>query len=306
MESSSFAFFVAVVEAGSFANAARKLGMDKSNVSRRIRDIEREIGAEVLARTTRSMSLTEAGALLYEHGVAINAQVTEATRAVLSLRTAIRGPLHVHCGALMLRLPIRRMIWDFCRMYPEVSLSLTLRNDAPDFARDSVDVALRVANELSPAVVARTLCPIQWGMWASPTYLRARGTPKDPEELAQHTWLGVRNAPLLEVIRGDETWRVRPFNRMLLPNHSLVMDAVLEGLGIGLLPFNPTSREEALTDLRPVLRGFDVLPQRGTHLYAVTPQSRYMPSQVRCFIDHLVQQYRDAADTAMQRPGSPS
>lgn len=287
MDANAFAFFAAVVDAGSFASAARKLRVDRSNISRRIREIERDAGAQLLARTTRSMRLTDAGTLLYERAVAINAQIIEANQAVLSLRSEVRGPLHVSCAPLILRMHFKDLFWSFCHEYPEVSLSLTLRNDVVDFVRESVDVALRVTNDLGPTVVAREVGRVRWDLCASPEYLRRHGTPRVPQDLEHHAWLGVRNKTPLEFARGRETWRVTPFSRIECVDYSILREAALAGLGIGFVPSYATYEDFARRRLRPMLTEFEALPSLGTRLYAVTPQSRYMASQVRCFLDFL-------------------
>jgi len=294
MDANVFAFFVAVVDAGSFANAARKLGVDRSNISRRVREIEREAGAQLLARTTRSMRLTETGALLYERGVAINAQVAEANQAVLSLRSTIRGPLHVSCAPLILRMHFKDLFWSFCHEYPEVSLTLTLRNDVVDFVRESVDVALRVTNDLGPTVVAREVGRVRWDLCASPEYLRRHGTPAVPQDLARHAWLGVRNKTPLEFVRGREAWRVTPLSRIECVDYSILREAALAGLGIGFVPSYATYEDFAKRRLRPVLTECEALPSLGSRLYAVTPQSRYMASQVRRFLDFLIDRLKRA------------
>lgn len=282
-----------MVDAGSFANASRKLRIDRSNISRRIRNIEKQVGAVLLARTTRSMRLTEAGEILYERGVAINAQVAEANRAVLSLRSDVRGPLHVSCAPLLLRLHLQQLLWAFCAAHPEVQLSITLRNEA-HFGRENVDVALRVIDEPGPNVVARPLGHVSWHLCASPAYLRRHGTPESPPDLARHAWLSIRARPLLEFTRGRETWRVKPWSRVECGSHSVLHEAALAGLGIGFVPSYATHDDFAHRRLVPLLAGLKVVPTPGTRLYAVTPKSRYMASQVRCFLDFLTERLEGA------------
>ncbi|WP_051236059.1 LysR family transcriptional regulator [Ottowia thiooxydans] len=300
MDANEIAFFVAVMDAGSFANASRKLGIDRSNISRRIHNIEKEIGAVLLARTTRSMRPTEAGEILYERGVAINAQVTEANRAVLSLRSEVRGPLHISCAPLLWRLHMQKIFWAFCAEHPEVQLSITLRNEV-NFTRESVDVALRVIDDLVDTVVARQLGHVSWNLCASPAYLRRNGTPKTPQELAEHAWLSIRTRPMLEFTRGIESWRVKPFSRVECGSHSVLHEAALAGLGLGFVPSYATHEDFARRRLVPLLTGYDVLPTPGTRLYAVTPKSRYVASQVRCLLDFLCE--KTSGEPVWQKKG---
>lgn len=296
MDADAFSFFVAVVDAGSFATASRKLGIDRSNISRRIRQIERDAGTQLLLRTTRSMRLTEAGSVFYERGLLINAEVADARNAVLSLRSAIRGPLHVSCAPLLLRSQFQDIFWAFCRDYPEVSLSLTLRNDVVDFVRESVDVALRVTNDLNPTVVARELGKVRWDLCASPQYLRQHGTPRVPQDLSRHAWLGVRSKTALELVRGQETHRVVPRSRLECVDYSVLREAALAGLGLGFVPSYATRQDFAKRRLVRLLDTYDSLPSLGNRLYAITPHSRYMASQVRSFLDFLGQRLQGVAD----------
>ena len=192
MEQSPYLFFAEVVEAGSFAMAARRLGMDRSNVSRRIKELEHSAGVQLLRRTTRKMVLTDLGAAFYEQCLAVRSEVEQAKNLLLSQGGVVRGALHVSCPPAIGRLYLVPLFEVFCRRYPAVSLQITMKSGALDLIEERIDVAIRFTNEPSQHQVARVLGRTQWIFCASPAYLAEHGTPQLPEDLAQLAWLGMR------------------------------------------------------------------------------------------------------------------
>lgn len=287
MNVDALVFFADVVDAGSFATAARKLGIDRSGVSRRMRDLEREVGAQLIRRTTRTMRLTDIGSALYERCLAIRKQADEAAIVVRSMNSVVRGPLHISCGSLLVRTRVNQILWAFSREYPEVSLSVTLRNDVVDYVGDGIDVALRVTDDLASNVVARDLGPVQWDMCASPAYLAEHGTPRTPADLVDHAWLDVRQKSALEFSSGEQSIRVSPRTRFACIDYSILQDAALAGLGIGFIPSYASAALIRAGQVKPVLKGYKIVPSLGTRLYAITPHSRFVPTQVRSFIDFV-------------------
>jgi DNA-binding transcriptional LysR family regulator len=301
MDVASFVFFAAVVDAGSFVNAARKLGMDRSNVSRRIRKLEQDIGHQLLQRTTRRMRLTETGQVFYERCAAIGAEVEETQKAMRSLRGEVRGPLHVSCPPMAGRMYFAPLFREFCRRHPDVALKVTMRNDVVDLIVDNVDIALRLTDGPGPTMVARELAQVRWIMCASPRYLRSHGTPEVPEDLSRHAWLGVRGRSSMELSRGSEVRRVVVTSRLECADYGLLREAVLAGLGIGLVPSYAATRELRSGRLRPVLDDYTLAPSPGGKLYAITLPSRYMPSQVRALLDFLKESFTPRAPWELAR-----
>lgn len=150
------------MEAGSFATAARRLGMDRSNVSRRIKELEQTAGVQLLRRTTRKMVLTDLGAAFYEQCLAVRSEVEQAKNLLLSHGDVVRGALHVSCPPAIGRQYLVPLFQTFCRRYPAVSLQITLKSGALDLIEERIDVAIRFTNEPSPQHVARVLGHTRW------------------------------------------------------------------------------------------------------------------------------------------------
>ncbi|MFA4914609.1 MAG: LysR family transcriptional regulator [Burkholderiaceae bacterium] len=291
MELDSFLFFAAVVEAGSFSNAARKLGIDRSNVSRRINRLEVDVGAQLLRRTTRQMKLTELGEALFERCNAISAEVDRARLVVQSPTESVRGPIHVSCHPVMGRLYLADLFNAFCLRYPEVSLKITLDGNADDLVGLGIDVAMRITNEPASAFVARRLASIDWVICASPQYLKKAGTPRDPQALTQHAWCGVRSRMSLDLVRAARHGRVVLSARLQCADYAVLKNAMIAGLGIGLLPAYAARDELRAGTLQTVLKGYTLAPSPGNTLYAVTSPTRYMPPQIRAFLDYLKESF---------------
>jgi DNA-binding transcriptional LysR family regulator len=291
----SFVFFAAVVDAGSFVNAARNLRMDRSNVSRRIRRLEQDVGAQLLRRTTRRMSLTEAGAVFYERCARVRAEVEQAQKALDRVHATVRGPLHVSCPPMIGRMYFAPLFAEFCRRYPDVNLQVTLKNDVVDLVGDGVDIALRLTDDPGSARVARELARVHWTICASPEYLAAHGMPRVPEDLARHAWLGVRARSALELVRGSEHRRVFVTARLQCGDYAFLREAAVAGLGIGVLPSYVASQELRRGRLHIVLGEYRLSPSPGDRLYAITLPSRHTPPQVRALLDFLKEKFRPAA-----------
>jgi len=289
MDLDAFIFFATVVETGSFASAARKLGMDRSNVSRRIRKLELDVGAELIRRTTRQMKLTELGEAFYERCAVISAEVDNAQRVVQSLNATVRGPLHVACHPVMGRTLLAGMFSEFCLKYPDVSMQVTLNGNVEDLVGMGIDVALRIINEPGPSYVARKLADIRWVICASPAYLDRCGAPADPQALTRHAWCGVRQRVSLEFVRAEQHRRVVLFARMQCADYDFLKTTLLAGVGVGMVPAYGVREELAAGRLRTVLSDFRLAPSPGNSLFAMTAATRYTPPQIRAFLDSLKQ-----------------
>jgi DNA-binding transcriptional LysR family regulator len=273
----------------------RQLRQCRSNVSRRIRKLEQDVGAQLMRRTTRRMSLTETGALFYERCAVIGADVEEARKALHSLHASVRGPLHVSCPPMVGRIYFAPLFAEFCLKYPDVALHVTLKNNVIDLVGEGVDVALRLTDEPGSTVVARELARIDWIFCASPKYLRANGVPKVPEDLARHAWLGQRGRLALEMTRGTEHRRVVVSSRLECTDFSFLCEAAVAGLGIGFLPSYVASDALRRGKLRTVLDDFRLSQSPGDSLYAITLATRFPPPQVRALLEFLKERFAPRA-----------
>src|SRR5215831_14276225 len=195
--------FAKVVEAGSFAAAAKELGQTRAAVAKQIAALEERVGAQLLQRTTRSMQLTEIGAELYARCARIAEEAAEAERAIASLQGAPRGLLRVVAPVTFGMRHLAPLVAPFLAAQPEIRLDLVLTDAAPDWSADRVDVAVRIASNADAGYVAHLLAPSPLVVVASPEYFARRGVPKQPEDLRAHACLLYSSLPT------PSLWRFR-------------------------------------------------------------------------------------------------
>ncbi|MBE7941644.1 MULTISPECIES: LysR family transcriptional regulator [Ramlibacter] len=282
----------------SYTQAARRLGISKASASARIAELERATGVPLVRRTTRSVGLTAAGQQLVDETAAAFERISQSVAGIRDLAGAPRGLVRVSVPVALGRQHIAPMLPAFCAQFPEVRLELELSDRLVNLAQEGFDLAIRHAEAPPETHVAWTLCATRSLLVASPAYLRERGEPRHPSELAQHA--------CLQYLRdGGGTWtfereggrnkpeRVQvPVSGPLRANNSEVLrEAVLGGMGIGLLPDFSAVAHLGPRRLVPVLAGWRPLGFFGEHLYAIRPWSAQVPRAVQCFVDHLRQRF---------------
>jgi DNA-binding transcriptional LysR family regulator len=288
------AVFAGVAEAMSFSGAARRLGMSKAAVSKHVARLERSLGARLLNRTTRRLSLTEVGAAFYEHCARVVAEAEAAELAVSRLRSEPRGVLKVTTPAAFGHLHIASGIPDFLKRYPEMSVQMVTNDRVVDLAEEGYDVAIRMSADPAPNIVARRLAPVRWAVCASPAYLKRNRTPKAPQDLAQH------NCLFYSFLAASSDWHfksetgdvaVRVTGNFTVSNSEALREAVLQGLGVALLPTFTVGTDIQAGSLRMLLPGYKPLGTFGTDVYAVYLPTRYLSPKVRAFVDFFVERF---------------
>src|SRR5687768_7785072 len=177
------AIFARVVEEKSFSGAARRMNLSKSLVSKQVTQLEKSVGARLLNRTTRALSVTEAGAIFYEHCARIVEELEEAKLAVGRLQTAPRGILRISAPVAFGRLHVASALPVFLTAHPELKIDMVTTDRFVDLAEEGYDVVVRIVGEPSPNVVARKLAPVNRRMCATPEYFASNGVPESPQEL---------------------------------------------------------------------------------------------------------------------------
>jgi DNA-binding transcriptional LysR family regulator len=291
MDAAALVFFANVVDAGSFAAASRLMGLDRSNVSRRINELEQELGLQLLRRTTRSMELTEAGEFFYERCCVVRTEADYAHKAMWDLSGAVRGTVTLSCPPMLAREVMGSPLVDFCHQYPLVDLKVILKNNVRDLIAEKVDICLTVTDAPGASTVARKLSAVRWVICSSPAYLAARATPRCPADLVGLAWVDQFDRDFLEVDGVDGRERVKLSTRLKCTDLTLLRCALVEGLGVGVLPdyvAHPALKDGRLTQL---LAEYTVQGTPGTTLYAVTAPTRYMPSKVKVLLDFLTEKF---------------
>ena len=285
--------FVRVVDAGSFSAAGRQLGLAPSSVSRQISDLEYELGARLFHRTTRKLSLTEAGRLFHERAAQILVEVEEAKLAMSQIGGAPSGILRLTVPASIGRLHIAPALAAFQERFPAVQIVLSMTDRLVDLVDEGFDLAIRVGRQRDSSLIARR---IGWGrrvVCGSPSYLEKAGMPKVPADLADHNCLTFRSHPgsNLWSFRGPKgTSKVRVSGGLFADNGEALCAAAVAGLGLILVPNWLVGIEIRRGRLRQVLGKFQVVPE-ASPLYAVYPHQRHLPPKVRAFVDFLVERF---------------
>jgi DNA-binding transcriptional LysR family regulator len=284
--------FVKVAETRSFSEAARRLRSSKSVISRLIAGLEAELGARLFHRTTRSMTLTEAGRSYFERAARILADLEEANLSVSQLQAAPRGKLRVNAPMSFGFLHLASALGDFISRYPEVEIDVTLNDRFVDLVEEGFDVAVRIGSLEDSSLVARKLAPIRRAICASPDYLKARGVPPSPEHLKAHDCLCNSNLPAGRewrfVTADGKTFLVEVKGPLTANNGDALKVAALRGLGFAYLPTFIVGSDLQAGALVTVLDKF--IPQDLT-LHAVYPHSRHLSPKVRAFVDFLAERF---------------
>jgi DNA-binding transcriptional LysR family regulator len=284
--------FVRVAEIRSFSEAARRLRSSKSAVSRQVAALERELGARLLHRTTRSLTLTEAGRGYLERASRILADLDEANASVSRLQSAPRGRLRVNAPMSFGFLHLAPAVPDFLARYPEVEVDMIMNDRFVDLVDEGFDVAVRIGQLQDSSLVARQLAPICRVVCASPAYLRARGIPDSPEDLKTHECLLYSNVAVPNqwhfTASDGRQWTVEVKGRLSTNNGDALVAAALAGFGMVYHPTFIVGRHLQAGTLVKVLEQF---VHQTAVVSAVYPHARHLSPKVRAFVDFLVERF---------------
>ena len=290
----SIATFVRVAELASFTLAAQALGISRTVASDRVMALEARLGVKLLHRTTRRVSLTEAGVAYLDRARQALAMLEEAEAEAAHLTARPRGVLRVNAPVTFGFRHVAPAVASYLAANPDLGVELTLTDRMVNLLEEQVDVVVRVGRLVDSSLVARRLAPCRIVVCAAPSYIAARGMPLHPAELARHDCLSYAYAAegdLWRFERDGQQEAVRVSGRVWSNNGDALYHAALEGLGILL---NPTFIiGEALRDGRlvPVLPGW-AAPALSVN--AVYPPNRFLPAKTRGFIDHLAARFGPA------------
>lgn len=287
--------FTRVVETKSFSEAARQLGVAKSGVSKQIALLEKEVGVRLLNRTTRSLSLTEAGEIFYRH----SAEIINRTKIALS---ELREYQNQPTGTLRISSPVSYgtqhlvpVIKEVRALYPLLKIDLLLEDRVINMVEEGVDLAIRIGWLQESNLVAKKICETPVVVFASPEYLAQKGTPKTPQDLQQHDWisLSLLSSPLIwQFEKKDQKHSVQVHSQ--LKSNSVAAVIALAKSGQGISALSKFSMQEDIDQglLQPLLTDYQLPP---TGIYAVYPHREHVPPKVRIFIDFLSKHCHNAA-----------
>jgi len=288
---SRIGIFIEVVKQESFAGAARKLGITSSAVSKQIQNLEHDLQTKLLDRTTRSVSVTEEGAIFFERASRALDDLAEAEEQIHELKSCPRGTLKVSLPSGFGIEYLRKSIAAFARQYPEVTLDLSFDDRLVNIAEEGFDVAIRIGALQDSSLIARRLASCPTYMCASPDYLERFGTPQHPDDLVHHNVLAyTRNQTLHEwrykADNGDIA-QVKLQGTFRCDTGEMLREAALKGVGISSLPIFYLANDFESGTLKCILSQYPAWPQRD--IYAVFMPSRYRSTRLRLFVDHMTQ-----------------
>jgi len=278
--------FVEVADAGGVSPGARRLGLSKSIVSRRLARLEEALGVQLLSRTTRGAALTEAGASFREHAARITSEIDTAQEAI-SPEGDVRGLLRVAAPLSFGPTHLAPVLAELARRHPLLHVHAAYSDRFVDLVGEGFDAAVRVGNLPDSNLVARRICSIQGKFVVSPDYLAAYGAPQTPDDLLTHEAL----------MQGTESWRLvdhgkpivlRPRGRFKADNGAALLAAALAGLGVAALPDFLIDAHVDSGALIPVLTNYP-LPEAG--MFVVRPPGDFPTRKIMQLTDILVEYF---------------
>jgi len=281
------AVFVAVAETGSFSAAATRLGLPKSSVSRAIARLEASTGVALVHRTTRHVALSTAGSALLER---VAPQITSLRECVAALPELEEGP----SGVLRITSPtdfgnavLAEVVARFVARYPAVEVDARVTNQVLDLVAEGIDLAVRISTRRlkDSTLMARRLGPISLQLFAAPSYLSRRGTPRTPRDLDDHDWVRLRGLTQVR-LEGPSTVTSTPTGHVVADDVTFILASVVQGAGIGVLPVFYADPAVAAGELVRVLPRWNI---HSGDLWLVTPAGRRQPRKVTAFVEFFIE-----------------
>ncbi len=290
--------FIDVVEAEGFSAAARKVGRSKALLSKYVRELEDELGALLINRTTRQFSLTEAGHSYYKRASELVREIDTLAECVRESSGDVRGRIRLSASRTFADAAIGQSLIDFAAAHPDVVLDIDLDDRMVDLVEEGFDLAIRISRLENSSLIARRLAPFQVHFCASPELLAKYGRPHRPQDLAKIPCLIDRNgrslANWLFMHENGEQVSVPVTGPLEVNSPLATRAAAVAGLGVATLPDFVAEPELASGRLVTILD--DWVP-KGAGIYAVYPHRRYLPAKIRVFVDYLAQWFKDRERT---------
>ncbi|MGE8366077.1 LysR family transcriptional regulator [Cupriavidus sp.] len=287
------AVFARVVDAGNFSVAARQLGSTPSTVSRQIKRLEEALATRLLERSTRKVRVTESGAQVYRYCRDVVSAASGAMDAAGHLVGRPQGRVSVSAPTAFAKAVIHPLVPGFLRAYTEIDLQLLFTDHEVDPLDDDLDLVIRLTGHPPPGLAGRRLGTVRWVLCASPAYLRARGTPAHPRELAQHDCLYLGETAddnRWRFRRDTETQTVEVRGRYIANHAGARLEAAQQGFGVANLPDFAAAGALQRCELVQVLADWELQARAYVgSVWLLYPPNRFLPPKVRVLIDYLAE-----------------
>lgn len=280
-----YVLFAQVIEAGSLSAAARVLGISPAMASKRLARLEARLGVRLIQRTTRRLAATDAGERFHADVVGILRDIAAAEARVTGVRDEPTGVLRVSAPTSFGRLHIAPRLHDFLRSAPRVTLELNLTDANVDLVADRVDVAVRIASDIPPSLVAHRLGSSRRLLCAAPAYLAEHGQPQTPGELMRHRLLAAEGQWPWRLVNGRRRQSIDGQSHVRTNSSEIVRELALSGVGIALRSIWDVGDALAAGRLVPVLPGWE--GPRDLAIHALHPRAPAVPAAVTAFVAFL-------------------
>ncbi len=292
--SDDFVIFYHLVEHGSFSKAAECIGLTKSVVSKRVTRLEEELGVQLLYRTTRKLTLTEAGEVFFQHAREVFQSIQNAQDAMSGLGERLSGNIRITVPTISGELFLPKVIAGFSKKYPDISIQMDLDNRFIDIVEEGYDLAIRTGMLPDSSFIARRLVEARWVICGSPDYFSKHPAPQSYTELNNHNCLTYSyqetGADEWLFQRDDKTFTIKVSGNLVSNNASALRKAALYGQGLIYVPKVLVADDLYAGKLVQVLE-HQVAKSLG--IYAIYPYTKHQPTKVRLFIEHLYQCYSE-------------
>lgn len=291
-------YFVKVVEHGSFSKAAELFSVPPSSLSRRVADLEQNLGATLLKRTTRAVSLTEIGKIYYQQVTEILSLLAYSDETVRNYQTTPMGVLNISSMVGFGERILLPLLDEFSELYPQITLNVSLSDNLTTLARDEVDLAIRGGYAPDERVIAIKLMQNNFIAVASQSYLEKYGTPVNAIELKQHKGLYFKtpNGPTPWICEIDNQWQDVSAEQVLISNNGKwLVDKAIAGAGILMMPrwsLNPSIQSGELTELT-ITPTVQISQQANLGVYLLYQKQRYQVPKVKAAVDFLVSKIKE-------------
>lgn len=292
LDLNAMAVFARVVELESFTAAAEALGLSKSMVSRQISDLEDALKVRLLNRTTRKLSVTEAGAVVYERAARIVNEANEAARDANCIEGAVRGRLRINAPMSFGITELGPVMSKFLARYPELSVELALNDRQVDLMEEGFDVSVRISKLNDSSLIARQLAPVRRTIVGTPDYFKVHGVPRHPHDLKDHKFVLYSLRPKPEQLEfrdpGGKFFTVDVQGSFLCNNADAMQGIIQAGQALCVAPMFLCAEALRRGDLVSVLDEWETEPLT---LHVIYPHTRHLSAKVRAFVDFAVEEF---------------